>query len=102
MGKVNFSSLETPMANLVTLLSQEALEKVPGGSVGGVGWWCLNPILVFSVSLSKAEQYVLNNIWLVWHCFDQLEVLTPLIGDACIIFLFKTRLYNIHSSFPLT
>ena len=41
---------ETYLPNLSFLQSLESLEKVPGD--GG----CLNPILVFSLSLSQAEQ----------------------------------------------
>ena len=47
---------KTYIQNLSTLLSLEPLEKVPGGGWVVGGWWCLNPILVFSLSLSQAEQ----------------------------------------------
>ena len=43
---------ETQIPNLSTLLSLRPLEKVPFGG----GGWCLNPILVFTLSLSQAEQ----------------------------------------------
>ena len=48
-----------------------ALQKVPGGGVvgcGGVGW--LRPILVFSLSLSQAEQLLKAQILPHANCED--------------------------------
>ena len=56
------SLIEPYIPDLSTLLSLEPLEKVPGGDGGGGWWWCLNPILVFSLSLSQAEQKTTKSI----------------------------------------
>ena len=47
--------LQTNTPNFCTILGVEPFEKGPGR--GGLDGWCLNPILVFSLSLNQFEHY---------------------------------------------